>query len=142
MKGWPEVLGLVLAVGVFALLAVSLIGGGPVVIGWLELVALALALVFAFWSGRLARSRNRSVAGWFLVGLFFGPVGLLAAWKASDGLVRIVAVLLVVLVLAWVFGDPGLFGCLVVLASLVAFVVLVGVLVVRLVGSGRDAPRR
>ncbi len=50
-----------------------------------------LWLLFALFSALIASSKNRSAFGWFLIGLFFGPFGLLVAAlpaaEASDGLV-------------------------------------------------------
>jgi len=40
---------------------------------------LLLWFVFAIFSAAIASSKNRSGVGWFLVGLFFGPFGLLVA---------------------------------------------------------------
>jgi hypothetical protein len=38
-----------------------------------------LWLLFAIFSGALASSKNRTFIGWFLIGLLFGPFGLLVA---------------------------------------------------------------
>ena len=40
---------------------------------------LLLGALFGFFSGMIAGSRGRSSLGWFLVGFFFGPFGLLVA---------------------------------------------------------------
>lgn len=37
-------------------------------------------ILFAVFSALLANAKNRSVVGWFFVGLFFGPFGLLVAF--------------------------------------------------------------
>ena len=43
---------------------------------WL-LFTLLVCLLFAFFSAALARARGRSSIGWGLLGLLFGPFGLL-----------------------------------------------------------------
>ena len=37
-------------------------------------------LLFAIFSGAVANSKNRSVLGWFLIGMLLGPFGLLVAF--------------------------------------------------------------
>lgn len=42
-------------------------------------IAILWAL-FAFFSGAIASAKKRSFFGWFLLGLLFGPFGLLVAF--------------------------------------------------------------
>ena len=42
----------------------------------LILIAFAYVFATAFFSAAIAASKNRSETGWFLLGLFFGPLAL------------------------------------------------------------------
>lgn len=42
------------------------------------LFALAQVIVCAIFASKAAQKRNRDTLGWFFLGLFFGPIALLA----------------------------------------------------------------
>jgi hypothetical protein len=44
------------------------------------LLYVLLAFLFGIFSGAIASARGRSGLGWFFMGLFFGPFGLLVAF--------------------------------------------------------------
>lgn len=52
------------------------------------LVALVFGVISAFFCGHLATSKGLDSGSWFVVGLLFGPLGLLAAAGMPDRMMR------------------------------------------------------